>query len=80
MWFENEHVRAKSRARSAAPLSDNGPVQSTVRQDQRVRVRIGQQTVPERMWNETGELRVSLGPIGQKYMICLRCVPALDDE
>lgn len=59
MRFENEHVRAKSRARPAAPLSDNGPVQSTVRQDQRVRVRVGQQTVPERMRNETGELRVS---------------------
>lgn len=53
MRFEDEHLRSKSRGRTTAPLSDHGPVQPTVRKNQRVCVRFGQQTVPERVRNET---------------------------
>lgn len=64
MRLEDEHMRAKSRARTATPLPDYGAVPSAVRQDQRVCVRIGQQALPERVRNETRKLRVkNSGPI-----------------
>lgn len=52
-------MRTKSCSRAATPLSDYGLVSPTMRQDQRIRVRIGQQTVPKRVRDETRKLRVS---------------------
>lgn len=62
MRLEDEHMRAKGRARTATPLPDHGTVPSAVRQDQRVRVWVGQQAVPERVRDETRKLRVRTVP------------------
>lgn len=58
--FEDEHMRTKSRGRSAPSLSHDRLVPPTMREDQRVCVRIWQQAVQKRVRNETRKLRVSV--------------------
>lgn len=58
MRLENEHLRTESSGCPVPPLSHYSPVQPTVRQGQGIRVWIRQQTLQERVRNETRKLRV----------------------